>query len=87
MRWKNDVMVIKIITKFLLFPKCIKGEYRWLEKAAFEQEYDDVKYKFPFDFYVGRWVSTKWIDTNTYNEQCSKCKGRGYVTWTEQIKN
>lgn len=86
MKWKKRCYGDKkIITKFLLFPKCINGEYRWLEKAVFEQEYDNYKYDFLFD--IGGWVSTKWIDIKTYNEKCSKCDRRGYVTWTQQIKN
>jgi hypothetical protein len=32
----------RIITKFLLFPKIINDEFRWLESATIEQEFQQV---------------------------------------------
>ena len=48
------------ITEFIIFPKCLNGEWRWLEKATYEQV---VKPEFDyFGMYKYHWVSTKWID-------------------------
>lgn len=43
MHWRSkwDYILVgdkRIITKFLLFPRCINGETRWLEKATYLQE-------------------------------------------------
>lgn len=41
MRWKQkppiEVGRERVITKFLLFPRCIDGVWRWLEKAKVRQ--------------------------------------------------
>jgi hypothetical protein len=42
MRWnctKKEPPEYRIVHRFLLFPKCIKGETRWLEWATIKQEY------------------------------------------------
>ena len=36
---------IKIITKFLLIPKCIDYVWRWFEIAKIKYKYDDMKYE------------------------------------------
>lgn len=37
---KNPKVLSKrIVTKFLIFPKSINGEWKWLEKASYEQLY------------------------------------------------
>lgn len=41
----------RIKTKFLLFPKTIWYETRWLERAAWEQR-----------FIFGCWCDIKWVD-------------------------
>lgn len=35
---------IRIIKRFLLFPKCIKGECRWLCVASIKQKYNGRNY-------------------------------------------
>lgn len=30
---------IRTVTKFLVFPMVIKGEFRWMERVTFRQEY------------------------------------------------
>ena len=90
MKWKQKTTGdTRIKTRFLLFPKCINGIYRWLEIASFEQSYDGCKYDIDFwfiDTYLGGWKNTQWVDIKILNK-CNKCKGRGYLTWTEEIKN
>lgn len=50
---------IRIIEKFLIFPKTINGETRWLEKAKIKQR---------FEFYIdvviplSEWDDIKWVD-------------------------
>lgn len=42
MRWKSrkpEIGDIRIITQFLLFPKRINREIRWLEKATWKESY------------------------------------------------
>ena len=44
MRWKaNKPGDTKTITRFLLFPVCIRKEWRWLEKATIIQIYNSVE--------------------------------------------
>jgi len=41
MRWKaKKIPVRRIIKRFLIFPKCINGEWKWLEIAYILQNYD-----------------------------------------------
>jgi hypothetical protein len=40
-------------TKFLLFPKCMRGEWRWLETAYWMQEYE---FRSTEDYYYGKWA-------------------------------
>ena len=46
----------RVIEKFLIFPKAINGEIRWLEKVKYKQSFIEIglnNYK---------WVDMKWID-------------------------
>ena len=45
----------RVITRFLLFPKQINGEIRWLERASIKQEYST-------NYADDGWHSTEWID-------------------------
>ena len=61
MHWiKGNVGDTRIVTRFLVFPKTINNEIRWLEKARIKQEfrkvYDDGIYEF-FD-----WVNVAFVD-------------------------
>lgn len=65
MRWKkkfkkypndNDT---RVITRFLLFPRYIDGECRWLELSMIEQFYRG--YDFEHDT-GGFWVDKCWVD-------------------------
>ena len=44
MRWKQEPTLgdKRVIKKFLLWPLVLKGEYRWLERAVIEQEWNNV---------------------------------------------
>jgi len=55
MRLKRIYGTPKIITKFLLLPKNIIGEIRWLEKATWKRKY--LMYGFK-----SRWIDICWID-------------------------
>lgn len=51
MRWKtHKTWDTRIKTGFLIIPKKLGDEWRWLEVASWEQEYC-----------AGIWWSTKWI--------------------------
>lgn len=40
MKWKaNQEGDKRVIKRFLLLPRCIKGEWRWLERARIKQVY------------------------------------------------
>ena len=58
MRWKDKTPHWddeRIITVFLLFPKCINGEWRWLEFAKIYQIY--------MAYWTGDcWEDIRWID-------------------------
>lgn len=46
--------------RFLLLPKCVAGEWRWLERAAWVEHY-------VCDWYAGAdplpsWVAVRWVD-------------------------
>ena len=43
----------KFIMKFLIFPKIINFELRWLEYAAYSKVYEKVGNKY-------QWVNLKW---------------------------
>jgi hypothetical protein len=68
MRWKTPKKTLpnygdkREVTKFLLFPKCMGEEWRWLEKATWTQQYQIFHYE---DYRLGRWVdmnSEYWIN-------------------------
>jgi hypothetical protein len=52
----------RIVDRFLFLPKEMEGEWRWLEKAAWGQEYQILTYE---DYSFGKWVDLNeegWID-------------------------
>jgi hypothetical protein len=68
MRWKaKDNFYPKygarrMVTKFLLFPKEMEGEWRWLETASWMKEYRIFNYE---DYSIGKWVDMNnegWMD-------------------------
>ena len=63
MRWKTETEPnhgdVRFITKFLLFPKTIHGETRWLETACWKEQCEF--YTFPFRFKYD-WRVIQWSD-------------------------
>ena len=44
MRWRQKTLIpgtVRVVTRFLFFPKCINGVCRWLEYATYKQQYKD----------------------------------------------
>lgn len=61
MRWGKQKLSegdIRIIEKFLIFPKCIDEEWRWWERVIYEQKYTNYKFG-SFDY---TWIDIKWIN-------------------------
>lgn len=62
MKWKSNKVNIgqeRIEKKFLLFPKCINNEWRWLEKVSYKQ-----RYRRELDssgFYCYLWEDVEWL--------------------------
>lgn len=48
----------RIKKRFLLFPKTIQNETRWMETASWEQYYKT--YKNGYNLNMGVWVDYKW---------------------------
>ena len=63
------------ITRFLWFPKCIDSEWRWLEKASWEQYYLNLSYA---SFLDRRWFDRKWVQSSdsSYYKNNEKWKAR-----------
>ena len=62
MRWKINKSKPKegdtrIIQRWLLFPKCLHNECRWLERAYIVQECKRI-YSYEYDYY--EWVDREW---------------------------
>ena len=59
MRWKAEKVIhhndIRAITKFLLIPRCLNGEWRWLERAT-------IKQRFHCGYDDHQWENEEWID-------------------------
>ena len=73
MRWKkasqpknHELGDIKIIWKFLLIPRCLNHEWRWLEYAYIKCKYSRYKkYSYPGTYNIKKgWLAFKWIDSN-----------------------
>lgn len=68
MKWRSkwdyiDIGEIKIISTFLLFPKCINGEWRWLEQAMYMQECVKEMNCGSMDYnYHKEWRDIKWMN-------------------------
>ena len=59
MRWiQPELGKTRTITKFLIFPKTINGETRWLEKVTYTQV---VVYNILHDTGI-KWKDCKWVD-------------------------
>ena len=64
---------MRIVGRFLLFPKCLNGEWRWLENAQIQQEYRPTRWfgedklpnrrEYPT---IWEWVDVCW---NTFRDE------------------
>jgi hypothetical protein len=48
---------VRVITKFLWFPKCLYPEWRWLETASWTERYF-------VDHDLAYWIEQEWVDDN-----------------------
>lgn len=62
MRWStknkltiNDLHATRVITKFLILPENIDGEWRWLEKVKIKQNVVRTHHHY-------HWEDEEWID-------------------------
>lgn len=56
MRWKQRPQrQRRVKRRFLILPKCVNGEWRWLEVATYEQRLES-------SWSESYWIDTKWID-------------------------
>ena len=62
MKWKSNKELsigdIRTKTKFLLFPRNINDEVRWLEKASYKQKYR-IFYNREYQWYG--WEDKEWV--------------------------
>lgn len=62
MRWKQKTLIlgtVRVVTRFLFFPKCINGVCRWLEYATYKQQYKDG---YSSEGYLYYWDDISWED-------------------------
>ncbi len=67
MRWRLQpppkIGDTREVTKFLLWPKTIRGEWRWLERAKWQEKLTPcVGFHRYGPFNDSEWVSDCWID-------------------------
>jgi len=66
MRWKSkkspEFEDILEKTKFLLFPRCINGEWRWWETATIRYEYKKAGYENVVGSEFLRWEAIAWVN-------------------------
>lgn len=55
----------RLVERFLLFPKLIRGELRWLERACWVERYKAVPCESTHGYYYEQfeWVATHWFGT------------------------
>ena len=62
MRWmKTELHDTRRRSGFLLLPKCIRKQWRWLEMATWSEAYRNVWSEF-FRRTHKKWVGTYWLD-------------------------
>lgn len=58
MRWFDKKLgITRIRCKFLLFPVCIDGEHRWLERARWLEQYIEFGYD-------NTWARIRWLPSD-----------------------
>lgn len=54
------------VRKYLIFPKCVNGQYRWLEMAVYEEQYVEVYYPSrhsPRLIQYKTWAPRRWLSS------------------------
>ena len=60
MRWKqNEKGDQRVRRRFLVLPKSIGGEVRWLEVASWKEEFFEL---YGPNGYWSEWLGTEWVD-------------------------
>ncbi len=61
----------RVIKTFLLFPRWIRGESKWLETAIIRQKFDKQYYS-----YSGTWRNLEFVNTQEHLDQVRQIKIR-----------
>jgi hypothetical protein len=67
MKWKDKeskLGTIRIVTRYCIFPRCINGECRWLQKSRILQKYSKQCGGYDADIYY--WEDLRWYDEGWY---------------------
>ena len=66
MKWKcklePEIGDTRILIKFLIFPKCVDGEWRWLETASILQYWEGWNYANEDSYECQLWKSLQYVD-------------------------
>lgn len=74
MRWKRKTKRqpkegdTRIADRFLLFPKCLDDEWRWLELTQIQQEYRRTDRGSDLDDWTYQWVDLRWATLDEFLE-------------------
>lgn len=64
MRWKKPkINDTRIIERFLIFPCCINGDVRWLERAVIEQFYKRT------GMIHCEWINIRFVDLKEMKDE------------------
>lgn len=71
MRWeKPKIGEMRVVKKFLLFPKRIDNECRWLEFVEYIQVYNNYDPKMPRIIYnSNHWFDKKWVHVSGFYDK------------------
>ena len=79
MRWKRKKKQqpkegdTRIVDWFLLFPKCLDDEWRWLELTQIHQEYQPGEYC--------KAIQCLQYNAGKFDNKCEECKAFIYYQW------
>lgn len=74
MRWQKKPIKIKtrpdvgserVVSRFLFFPLCLNGEYRWLEFAQVLQVWAEDYYNHPYPIF--KWCAVSWVEREAHD--------------------
>jgi len=67
MRWKDKEWKIggtRVIKRFLFFPRCVDGEWRWLETVKIQQQLCADRYHHGLF-----WEDISWVDEQAQEQE------------------